>query len=85
MAFPPMEHVTSRERALTTVGVLVIYLVTAFSINSGNPFLYICFCVALIIALTRIQKHFLLYLDERRCKAKEDQPEVSPDDDSDEN
>lgn len=84
MSHPILEHITSKEYTWSVVFQYTAYIVIATSTTIHSLFWYLIMCVGLFLGLGKIQKHFLMWLNERRCEAVEVKPEISPDDDSDE-
>lgn len=76
------QHITKRELYLSQVLYLAVYLAVVFSLPATNLLLYIGMCLFVLIGLGAIRDNLLLFINERRCKAKEVDPEVSSDDDS---
>lgn len=84
MARPKLEHITSKEYTWSLMLMYAIYLGIAMSTTIHSLGWYLIMCVGLFLGLGKIQKHFLMWLNERRCEAVEVNPEISPDDDSNE-
>lgn len=76
------QYITQRELLLTQIVSLAVYLIVVVGFIPTTNFLLFCgMCLFLLIGLDAIRDQFLLWLNERRCKAKEVKSEISQDDD----